>query len=225
MAEAPPTKVPVLDLRGAGSPAPGAVLADPSGRRARLLGRAGRLVGLVFVAWFVCLVLAGLGLLPGRGIPLGSSVAPSQPQHLARIPPPRQPTPADLRPAAALRATPVTTRRSGAAAGGGSARAPATSKGTPGAKKAKPVPAVPVAPSVTTPAAASPVAASPTGSATAPGHSTTSGATPGHSGAAPGTTTHSHTSTTTTTTAAPPGKSGSAPGQTRTDTTGHGPPG
>ena len=225
MAEGPLPTVPVVDLRGAGSPPPGAVLADPSGRRARLLGRGGRVVGLVFIAWFCCLVLAGLGLLPAGGIPLGSSVTPTQPKRLARIPAPRQPSRADLRPATPLRsATPAAQATRGSGAGtGGATRAPATTKGTRGSKKAKAVPAAPVAPSVTTPGAANPVTTVPHGSATAPGHSTTTSTTPGHSGAAPGTTTHAHTTTTTTTTTS--GKSGSAPGQTRTDTTGHGPPG
>src|ERR1700693_2260923 len=49
----------VIDLRGRQLvPAPAAVLADPSGRRARVLARGGRGVAGVFLLWLVGLGLA-----------------------------------------------------------------------------------------------------------------------------------------------------------------------
>src|ERR1035437_636253 len=68
----------VIDLRGqdvASAPAP--VLADPSGRRARLFTRGGRVVALLFLLWFVGLALAGLGILPAGDVPLGRVVQQS----------------------------------------------------------------------------------------------------------------------------------------------------
>jgi len=65
----------VVDLRGGRpGPPPAAVLADPTGRRARLLARAGRVVGVVFLLWLAGLALAGLGILPAGYLPLAHSV-------------------------------------------------------------------------------------------------------------------------------------------------------
>jgi hypothetical protein len=76
------------------------VLEDPTGRRARWLRRAGRLVFLLFLGWLLAIVLGGLGLMPATGIPLVHVLRPSQgPPPLAKLPRPRQPSAADLRPA------------------------------------------------------------------------------------------------------------------------------
>src|SRR5947209_16273664 len=65
----------VTDLRGRRtSRASAPILADPSGRRARRLRVAGRVVALLFLAWLSGLVLAGVGLLPIANIPLGASL-------------------------------------------------------------------------------------------------------------------------------------------------------
>lgn len=77
-----------------------AILEDPTGRRARWLRRGGRIVFLVFLVWLLAIVLGGLGLIPVAGIPLVHVLRPSQgPPVLTKLPTPRQPSPADLRPA------------------------------------------------------------------------------------------------------------------------------
>jgi hypothetical protein len=82
---------------GGGGPA---VLEDPTGRRARWLRRAGRLVFLLFLAWLLAIVLGGLGLIPVTGIPFVHVLRPSPgPPPLAKLPRPRPPSAADLRPA------------------------------------------------------------------------------------------------------------------------------
>ena len=89
-----------IDLRGNGSPAYGAVLADPSGRRAARLRRVGLAIAVLFLLWLFGLVLAGLGLLPVSDLPLGRVLngAP-QPPALHATPKPDAPSPADLVPA------------------------------------------------------------------------------------------------------------------------------
>jgi hypothetical protein len=83
-------------LGGSGAP----VLEDPSGRRARWMRRAGRLVFVVFLGWLLAIVLGGLGLMPVAGIPLADVLRPSQgPPPLAQPPARRQPSVSDLRPA------------------------------------------------------------------------------------------------------------------------------
>ena len=76
----------IIDLRGSGrssSEEDFGVLADPSGRRRRGLQRAGRAVAGLFALWLAALALAGLGLLPGVGIPLASrTTADSAPPPL-----------------------------------------------------------------------------------------------------------------------------------------------
>src|SRR5690242_10993973 len=67
-----------IDLRGSGSPEYGAVLADPSGRRAARLRRFGFVIAVVFMVWLFGLVLAGLGLLPVSDLPLGSALGNTQ---------------------------------------------------------------------------------------------------------------------------------------------------
>ncbi len=77
-----------------------AVLEDPTGRRARWLRRAGRLVFVLFLCWLLAIVLGGLGLFPVAGIPLTRVLRPSTgPPPLAELPRPRQPSASDLRPA------------------------------------------------------------------------------------------------------------------------------
>src|SRR5690242_10771976 len=90
----------IVDLRGR-TPVPAAppVLADPSGRRARVLARAGRVVAIVFLVWLAGLALAGLGILPAGDVPLGPVIAAQSPPGLGRVPAPIPPTRADLAPA------------------------------------------------------------------------------------------------------------------------------
>ena len=77
-----------------------AVLEDPSGRRALWMQRAGRVVFVVFLAWLIAIVLGGLGLAPVPGVPFAQVLRPSTgPPPLVRLPPPKQPAPADLLPA------------------------------------------------------------------------------------------------------------------------------
>src|SRR5438270_9790856 len=67
-----PAMAGTVDLRGRQlAPARVPVLADPTGRRARLLARAGRATAAVFVLWLAGLALAGLGILPAGDVPLG----------------------------------------------------------------------------------------------------------------------------------------------------------
>jgi hypothetical protein len=117
----------------AGGDAP-SVLEDPTGRRARWLRRAGRLVFLVFLAWLVAIVLGGLGLLPVAGIPFTHVLQPAKGlPPLVKIPTPRQPAAAVLRPALTAKAFAKARRH---AAPGRSASAPgqgATPRGRSGA--------------------------------------------------------------------------------------------
>src|SRR6266852_1014516 len=76
------------------------VLEDPTGRRARWLRRAGRVVFVVFLAWLLVIVLGGLGLTPVPGIPFTHALRPSSgPPPIVKLRRPRQPTASDLRPA------------------------------------------------------------------------------------------------------------------------------
>ena len=104
-----------VDLRGKGAPTGDtSVLADPSGRRRRRLTRMGRIVAGALVVWLCGLVGAGLGLLPAPIVPFASSVDPqSSPPRMSRLPAPRPPSMAVLRPAA-----PAPTPRSGTRASG-----------------------------------------------------------------------------------------------------------
>lgn len=77
-----------------------AVLEDPTGRRARWMRRAGRLVFALFLGWLLAIVLGGLGLVPVAGIPFTHVLRPSSgPSPLVKLPRPRQPSASDLRPA------------------------------------------------------------------------------------------------------------------------------
>jgi hypothetical protein len=221
-----------------------AVLEDPTGRRARWLGRAGRVAFVLFLGWLVAIVLGGLGLMPVAGIPLTHALRPSQgPPPLAKHPLPRKPSASDLRPAlsaevfaatanAAEGASHVGSRaqKTTPAAGtlhGKSATAPGKTKTAPAHGRSTVAPGQ----TKTTPAAG----ASQGKSATAPGQTkttSTAGASQGKSATAPGQTKTtpatgaSHGKSTTapgkTTTTAPAGPHGQrtvAPGQTKTTTT------
>ena len=81
-------------------PRPRRALEDASGRRLRRMRWIGRAVALVFLLWFAAILLGALGVGPAGRVPFGSALRPSPgPPPLRRLPPPRQPTPADLVPA------------------------------------------------------------------------------------------------------------------------------
>jgi hypothetical protein len=102
------------------------VLEDASGRRARWMRRAGRLVYLLFLAWLVAIVLGGLGLTPVPRIPFTHALRLSQgPPQLAQMPRPRAPSASDLRPALSASAL---TARGGSARAAGQARARARAR-------------------------------------------------------------------------------------------------
>jgi hypothetical protein len=166
------------------------VLEDPTGKRARWMRRAGRVVFIVFLAWLLAIVLGGLGLTPVGGIPLTHSLRPSTgPAPLAKLPDPRQPSVSDLRPAVPAAAAAASTGTAGQQAHSVPVRQRGQSATAPGQTK------------TTT------VSASRGRSATAPGHTkTTTTTSRGRSTTAPG-----HTRTTTTT--VPHGQSSSAPGK------------
>jgi hypothetical protein len=76
------------------------VLEDASGRRARWMRRAGRVVYVVFLVWLVAIVLGGLGLTPVPRIPFTHAVRISKgPPRIAQLPRPTPASTSDLRPA------------------------------------------------------------------------------------------------------------------------------
>lgn len=160
-----------------------AVLEDPTGRRARWMRRAGRVVFVVFMAWLLAIVLAGLGLIPGSGIPLTHALRPSTgPPPLATPPRTRQPPVADLRPAlTAAQADAIL----GPVAAPVSDTTPGKSGSAPGQTKT-----TPTTTGTTTPGRSG---AAPGHTKTAPTGTTTA---PGKSGSAPGRTTKRKTKTT-----------------------------
>ena len=199
------------------------VLADPSGRRARYLGRAGRAIAVVFLLWLLGLLLAGVGILPAGDLPLGRSVV-SQAPRLRSLPRPAQPTRGELLPARAAAGTSTggaARTRPGFAANGSigpvAGAGPAASAGTaatatPGNGHSR----TGASPGVgarsggaagATPAPVAPATASPGNSGT---HAHLTG---GNSASAPGHIRKATTTTTTTTTTVP-GHSATAPGQT-----------
>ncbi|MCW2992203.1 MAG: hypothetical protein JWM73_2797 [Solirubrobacterales bacterium] len=224
---APAHAVRTTDLRGTGSPDYGAVLADPSGRRASWLRRVGRVVALVFLLWLFGLVLAGLGLLPLSDLPLAGALRSApEPSPLSALPRPRPTATADLRPAV----TAAQAARASVADGvpvpsastprGLDRTAPADRPHLPRpVAKPRPKPGNFLVPSKQDP--------TPGQSQAAPGQTQTQ-TRPGRSGAAPG---HAGTDAPATTTpSADPapstgaGNSDAAPGHDPTRTTGHGPP-
>jgi hypothetical protein len=210
----------VIDLRGSGRAASEAdfgVLADPSGRRRKGLRRAGRAVAVLFALWLAALALAGLGLLPGVGIPLASrTTADGAPPPLDERSPlvAAENTRPALTHAATTTVSPVAKPAPGAPRATGLARRRAAARDRKTARErrvvtARPTPVATV-PAATTPAstppAATPVAHRP---ATPPGQAEP---TPGHSGTAPGQTRPAKTPVPTATPTPVHGKSGAAPG-------------
>jgi hypothetical protein len=243
----------IVDLRGRErEPTRAPVLSDPSGRRARLLARAGRVAAAVLMLWIAGLALAGLGVLPAGDVPLGHAIAGSTPPALRAIPAPINPSADDLKPAvpaaAARTSAPVRVASRGAGAsrsstghqrgptaggrhrlaGAGHHRGPGASSGGSSGTGTVPItnPTSPTAAGTATGAPGSHRA----GTTTAPGQSTKQSmpghartTAPGNSPAAPGQVKQTTTTTTTATTTSAPGQSGSAPGQTVTHgSTGHG---
>jgi hypothetical protein len=210
----------IIDLRGSGrssSEDDFGVLADPSGRRRRGLRQAGRAVAVLFALWLAALALAGLGLLPGVGIPLASrTTAHGAPPPLDERSPlvAAQNTRPTLTHAATATASPVVKpapvdpRSPGLAHRRAAARDRKTARERRTAV-VRPVPTA-IAPAATAPASA-PAAATPVPHrpATPPGQTEPA---PGHSGTAPGQTRPAKTPTPTPTPTPVHGKSGTAPG-------------
>jgi hypothetical protein len=196
----------IIDLRGPDSSSSGdgfGVLADATGHRRRGLRRIGRAVGALFAIWLAALALAGVGLLPGVGVPLasrsGADGAPPPIDHRSPLVATESTRPALTRAASpAARATvptPAPSRRRSVAPGRNVAP-----------ERHRTVPTAPAAAApVTTPAAATPAPRRP---AIPPGHD---GIAPGRSGTAPR---HTRPAKTPAPTATPiHGKSDSAPGR------------
>jgi hypothetical protein len=172
-----------LDVRGAGAtPAAhgAAVLADPTGRRARRMRLAGRLVAAAFALWLSALVLAGLGLLPTGSVPLAhrihSGPAPREDPGVARAG-----TPAALVSATAsgpaARAVPVPRARAHTTRPA-SGHAPSRTPKRTAARKRAVSGTVPLAPA--TPHARNPHPATPRATANPKPNYGKSGTTPGH---------------------------------------------
>jgi hypothetical protein len=113
----------VIDLRGLRKRAQApSVLADPTGRRARRLHVAGRILASLFLVWLCGLVLAGLGLLPVSDVPLAGALrAAEEPARLSASPSPLEPSDGGLLPAQPLSAFPDAIARTTGDAGRGSA--------------------------------------------------------------------------------------------------------
>jgi hypothetical protein len=184
-----------------------AVLEDPTGRRARWMRRAGRLVFLLFLGWLLVIVLGGLGFTPVAGIPLARALRPSSgPPPLDKETHLRQPSDSDLRPALAAptgksvgKTSPARSRGRTAPAPNRGGASPGQTKTTPGQTKTTPGGGTqgktPTAPGQTT---ATPGGGGSQGkSPTAPGQTKTTpggGVTRGQSPSAPGQTKTTSTS-------------------------------
>lgn len=195
----------IVDLRGRRlSPATAPVLADLSGRRARVLARSGRAVAVVFLLWLVGLTLAGLGILPSSILPFARALGVQGPPSLHVLPAPRPPATSDLAPAKPLSAAPGASRAHSAFRGGHAGVAPGRS-----ATGNVPRRPTPIARTVSPGAASHPgrgksAASGQTVKQSSPGHTKSPG-TAGNSGSPPG-----QASTVTS-----PGRSGSASGAAR----------
>jgi len=204
----------VVDLRGRQVlPAPDAVLADPSGKRARLLARGGRAAAVLFLLWLLGLALAGLGILPTGDVPFGRTLAVGQgPAPLKALPRASQPSASDLIPAKPLSSATATRHPAGASASRSTASSRSVARSHrhhPGSSSSSTAPATGGAVITPTSAVGQGKAGAPgqVNQQTTPGHTKTSS--PGKSGTAPG---HSGTSTTSSTA---PGNSGSTHGNGR----------
>jgi hypothetical protein len=81
-------------------PGPRRALEDASGRRLHRMRWIGRAVALLFLLWLAAILFGALGVGPAGRVPFGRALRPSAgPPPLRRLPPPRQPAPADLVPA------------------------------------------------------------------------------------------------------------------------------
>jgi hypothetical protein len=85
------------------------VLEDASGRRARWMRRAGRVVFLVFLVWLAAILLGGLGLTPVPHLPFAHTLRPSPGPAPVKLPPPAPTPAADLVPALPATAVPLPT--------------------------------------------------------------------------------------------------------------------
>jgi hypothetical protein len=182
----------VSDIRGAAhGPRGSAVLEDPTGNRRRRLRIAGRLIALAMSIWLVALLLGAVGITPVGSVPLVRVFKPpASPPAVHRLPRPRPPTVAELRPAQPARSARSTAARTQRAV-------PLIAKKVPPRHTRK----------LRTPAATTP--ATPTAPTAPTNRGQANGKAIGKPQPAPATT----TPTTTTTT---PGQSGTSPGHTRT---------
>jgi hypothetical protein len=228
----------VIDLRGTREPVPSpSVLVDPTGRRARRLRVAGRVLGSLFLLWLCGLLLAGLGLLPVSDVPFAGSIrAAQEPAQLTELPSPRPGSAADLRPARPLaslsdaagsvasgaRDGAAAARRGGRASGRGGSGAGAVTRrndaaharGNGSARGTSSSPGTPTASPGKSGSTPSATGTTPSSSSTGPGN--------GKGGGSTGTTSGGGSVQGQST--APHGSSDSAPGHDPTRTTGHGKP-
>lgn len=184
----------LTDLRGRSISLPASVLADPTGRRARRLRTAGRVVASVLLVWLCGLVLGGLGLFPLSELPLGGGLrVGQQPARLSSMPTPRARESTDTRsvgsrPSDARSASPSQTAAHAFSAP--ARQVPATSAGARAHNHARHQPAsrsTTAAGGASGPTTAGAVSTAPTSATAAPGHSGSApGRTRGHSSTAPG---------------------------------------
>lgn len=214
----------IIDLRGRQAPPTSSpVLADPTGKRSRVMAAVGRVVALLFLLWFLALSLAGLGILPTSAIPFARRLGPQTPPKLKAYPRPAQPSPSDLaaakpRASSLAGATAAARRTPRAARGGHSAGIPSRTN-----HRGKAVPHRPAKHNGPTHGGGHPGGTSkPTGggTTTSPGASSGAGTGQGKSTSRPGAGSGAGNGRGRTTTT-PPGRSGSAPGHTRTSSASH----
>jgi hypothetical protein len=223
----------VVDIRGRRAlPACAPVLADPSGRRARMLRRGGRCVALLFLLWLIGLVLAGLGILPTGDVPLGGALAgPSSPREIprpigaavvsrsdhARAAPLAQPTAGAVNVALSPSATSVRRGAAKSAAVGSGpvvARAPRLGGSRPSSTRRTTAGGATMPSSGSSPGSST-ITTRPTGAPSGLSSSGNAGVSHGRSGSAPG---HGKPATVTGNVGSSHGRSGSAPGQAKQTT-------
>ena len=106
-----------------------AVLEDASGRRARWLRRAGRLVFVIFLAWLAAILLGGFGLTPVPQLPFAHTLRPSPGPTPVKLPTPAPTPAADLVPALPAAAVPIATTPGRSATAPGHTRTTTTTRG------------------------------------------------------------------------------------------------